>query len=237
LVCQEVFEESMPENIVHTELVRYLVAVLQWLFRGYLCAICENFAFFPPAEHPGPPVAPGIAIIKGVPRRPLNSWCVGKTGPAPHVVFEILSAETWKKDVEEKPVVYARMGVQEYFAYDPNLPPLAAPTTQRLFGWRFDPVARRLAPLTPNEGTSMWSRELDSFLVPDEEMLRLYDRNHQLRLTEAEARAQQAEAEAQARWAAERQARVEAEARRAAEKQTMLLLEKLRLRGIDPDQL
>ncbi len=54
----------------------------------------------------------------------------------------------------------------------------------------------------------------------------------------------EAEAEAQARWAAEQQARAaerlaraEAEARRAAEKQTMLLLEKLRLRGIDPEQL
>src|SRR5947209_13811671 len=84
-------EESMPENIVHAELVWYLVAVLRWLFRGSVCAICENFAFFPPAECPGSPVAPDLAIIKGVPLRPLNSWRVDKTGPAPHVVFEILS--------------------------------------------------------------------------------------------------------------------------------------------------
>ena len=42
-------EESMPESIVHAQLIWYLVAVLKWLFRGSLCAICENFAFFPPA--------------------------------------------------------------------------------------------------------------------------------------------------------------------------------------------
>ncbi|HZT98813.1 MAG TPA: hypothetical protein VFA10_04090, partial [Ktedonobacteraceae bacterium] len=68
-------EESMPESIVHAELVWYLVAVLKWLFRDSLCAICENFAFLPPLEQPGPPVAPDIAVIKGVALRPdLTSW-------------------------------------------------------------------------------------------------------------------------------------------------------------------
>ncbi len=41
--------------------------------------------------------------------------------------FEILSEETWRKDVEEKPDLYARLGVHEYFAYDPN--PSPAPRT------------------------------------------------------------------------------------------------------------
>src|SRR5947209_854196 len=122
-------EESMPESIVHAELVWYLVAVLKWLFRGELCAICENFAFFPPLEWPGPPVAPDIAVIKGGALRPeLTSWHVDQTGPAPQVVLEILSRETWKKDLEEKPLAYARMGVHEYFAYDPNPAPLTEAT-------------------------------------------------------------------------------------------------------------
>jgi Uma2 family endonuclease len=216
-------EESMPESIVHAELVWYLVAVLRWLFRDSLCAICENFAFFPPLEQPGPPVAPDIAVIKGVALRPLTSWRVQITGPAPHVVFEILSAETWKKDLEEKPDLYARLGVQEYFAYDPTPSPLAQATTQRLFGWRLDPLSGRMAPLVPNANGSLWSEELASFLVPDEQLLRLTDRNRQLRLTEAEAQAEARRAEAAARQAAERRAEV--------------LAEKLRSLGIDPDQL
>jgi hypothetical protein len=69
-------EEAVPESIVHAELVWYLVAVLRWLFRDSLCAICENFAFFPPLEQPGPSVAPDIAVIKGVALRPLTSWRV-----------------------------------------------------------------------------------------------------------------------------------------------------------------
>jgi Uma2 family endonuclease len=216
-------EESMPESIVHAELVWYLMAVLRWLFRDSLCAICENFAFFPPLEDPGPAVAPDIAVIKGVALRPLTSWRVQTTGPAPHVVFEILSAETWKKDLEEKPAMYARLGVQEYFAYDPTPSPLASATTQRLFGWRLDPLSGCMAPLVPNADGSLWSEELASFLVPDEQQQRLTDRNRQLRLTEAEAQAEARRAEAAARQAAERRAEV--------------LAEKLRSLGIDPDQL
>jgi hypothetical protein len=181
-------------------------------------------------EQPGPPVAPDLAIIKGVTLGPLTSWRVETTGPAPQVVLEILSPETWKKDLEEKPDLYARLRVQEYFAYDPTPSPLAATTQERLFGWRRDPLSGRMLALLPNEDGSLWSRELDSFLVPDKQMLRLSESNRQLRLTEAEAQAQQVEVEAAAR-------RAEAEARQAAERRAEVLAEKLRSLGIDPDQL
>jgi Uma2 family endonuclease len=216
-------EESMPESIVHADLIWYLVALLRWLFQGELCAICENFAFLPPLERPGPPVAPDIAVIKGVSLRPLTSWRVETTGPAPHVVLEILSADTWKKDLEEKPDTYARLGVHEYFAYDPTPSPLAPATRERLFGWRRDPLSGRMTPLRPNEDGFLWSEELASYLVPDEQLLRLADRNRQRRLTEAEA-------QARARW-------VEAAARQAAERRAEALAEKLRSLGVDPDKL
>jgi Uma2 family endonuclease len=209
-------EESMPESIVHAELIWYLVAVLKWLFRDALCAICENFAFLPPLEDSGPPVAPDIAVIKGVALRPLTSWRIGTTGPAPHVVLEILSPETWKKDLEEKPALYARLGVQEYFAYDPTPSPLASATRKRLFGWRRDPLLERMAALVPNDDGFLWSEELASFLVPDEQLLRLFDRHRQRRLTEAEA---------------------QAIARQAAERRAEALAEKLRSLGVNPDQL
>ena len=66
-----------------------------------------------------------------------------------------------------------------------------------------------MVPLALRPGGYLWSSELDSFLVPDEHILRLYDRNNQRRLTQAEAEARRANA----------------------------LAEKLRSMGIDPDQL
>jgi Uma2 family endonuclease len=202
-------EESMPETALHAKLIQYLVEVLEWLFRGRLCAIHRNLAFYQAPERKAPPVAPDIAVIKGIPFQPVNSWHVGRTGSPPHVIFEILSTETWKKDVEEKPAFYARMGVQEYFAYDPNLTPWAGANAPRLFGWRLDHESQRMVPLLLIPGGSLWSRELDSFLVPDEQLLCLYDSNSQLRLT----------------------------GEQAAERRAEALAEKLRSPGIDPDQV
>jgi Uma2 family endonuclease len=209
-------EEAVPETVLHAELIEYLVAVLKWLFHSQVCTVCRNLAFFAPPELHEPPMAPDIAVIKGSPRQPVSSWRVGITGPAPQIVFEILSAETWKKDVQEKPLAYAHLGVHEYFAYDPNPIPLAGPMAQRLFGWRLDLASGNMLPLPLPPDGPLWSRELDSFLVPDQQLLRLYDGSHQLRLTGEEAEAR----------------RAEAEARRAH-----VLAEKLRSLGVDPDQV
>jgi hypothetical protein len=134
---------------------------------------------------------------------------ISRSSPAPQVVFEALSTESWKKDLDEKPARYTLMGVQEYFAYDPHEPPLAPGSTQRLFGWLRDERSGLLSPLQAWRDGRLWSTQLDSWLVPDGVFLRLYDRDGNLRLTEAEAMAQRAQA----------------------------LAEKLRSLGYDPDQI
>ena len=239
-------EDLMGETSLHSRLVRYLMDVLQHLFRGHPCAIHENLNFYQTANPEEYPVAPDIAVIKGIEVPDPNSWRVGKTGPAPQVVFEIASKETWLKDLEEKPAVYAQMGVKEYFAYDPNKRPLRPTLTggRRLFGWQVDAERRSMRELPVRADGRIWSFHLESWLVPDGKYLRLYDNQGSLRLTRAEAEAKEkeaairwAEAEAREKEAAMRQA--QAEARRAEEmsRQKEVLAEKLRSLGIDPDQL
>ena len=222
-------EDLMGETSVHADLVHYLREVLKWLFHGQACAIYGNLNFYQTANSKEYPLAPDIAVIKGVEHRPVRSWRVGKTGPAPQVVFEIASEETWQKDLQEKPLKYGLMGVREYFAYDPNEHPLNRETMRRLFGWQRDKGRgeMRAMPL-PLDGR-LWSRYLESFLVPDGEFLRLYDTAGQLRLTKAESEARRADEESEARQTEAR--RADAEARRAE-----ALAERLRSLGIDPDQ-
>ena len=209
-------EDVMGETSVHAALVHYLVEVLTWLFRDQVCAIYENLNFYHTPDPKEYPQEPDIAVIKGVPFRHLRSWKVGKSGPAPQVVFEIASEETWNRDLDEKPMRYAQMGVQEYFAYDPYEPPLRRDSSQHLFGWQLDQGRREMKEMPGGPGGRLWSVQLESFLVPEGEVLRLYDRYGQLRLTQAEA---------------------EAEARRAEAKRADLLAEKLRSLGMDPDHL
>jgi Uma2 family endonuclease len=216
-------KDLMGEASVHAALVHYLVKVLRWLLRGQACAVYNNLNFY---QTPNPreyPLEPDIAVIKGIHFRHVRSWRVGKTGPAPQVVFEIASEETWKKDLHEKPMQYASMGVEEYFAYDPNDPPAWRGTSQRLFGWQLEKGKRAMRAMPVDASGRLWSPSLDSFLVPEMEYLRLYDRNGQPRPTEAEALERRAEAAARRAEALERRAEA--------------LAEKLRSLGIDPDQV
>jgi Uma2 family endonuclease len=230
-------EDLMGETSAHADLVHYLVDVLRWLFHKQVCAIYENLNFYVTKNWKEYPLAPDIAVIKGIPRREVRSWSVGKRRPAPHVVFEVASEETWRKDLEEKPERYAHMGVLEYFAYDPNEPILLRRTARRLYGWELDPVSQMMREKVRGPRDALWSSQLESWLVPDGAYLRLYDKNRQMRLTQAEAQAlyaqqamRKANEEAQRAQAAMRKANEEA--RRA-----QLLAEKLRSLGIDPDQI
>jgi Uma2 family endonuclease len=257
-------EDLMGETAAHAALIHYLMSVLNWLFKGQSCAVYENLNFYQTPDVKEYPLAPDIAVIKGVDyQEDIRSWRVGKTGPAPHVVLEIASPETWKKDLREKPTLYAQMGAQEYFAYDPHRPPLLRSASSRLFGWHLS--AKGAQPMLPGPDGRLWSPLLDSYLVPNGSRLHLYNREGSLRLTEAQAEAQAREAEAaarrveaaarrfeaaarraeaearrvaeRARLAAEQARQAEAEARLAANRRAEALAEKLRSLGIDPDQV
>ncbi len=238
-------EDLMGETPLHAAVIHYLMSVLHWLFQGQHGAVYENLNFYQTPNKDEYPLAPDIAIIKGVDyREDIRSWRVGKTGPAPHVVLEIASPETWKKDLQEKPSLYAHMGVQEYFAYDPYQPPIRRATTRRLFGWQLDAKRRAMVEMLPNTQGWLWSEQLESWLVPEGTSLCLYDHEQRLRPTEAQAEAllkeqaaeqaaEQAERAQEARQAAEQaEKRAEEEARRA-----QALAEKLRSLGINPDEI
>ncbi len=229
-------EDLMGETIDHSMLVQYLLQVLTWLFEGQACVVHANLNFYHTPFWREHPLVPDLAVIKGVPFRRMRSWRVGQTGPAPQVVLEIASQETWDKDLTEKPSKYGVIGVEEYFAYDPNERPLRR-EGRRLFGWRLDRASRLMSELPLDREGRLWSRHLESFLVADDAYVRLYDRAGHRRLTRAEAEEQRAEAEAEARRAEARRADAEAEARHAETRRSDALAEKLRSLGIDPDQL
>jgi Uma2 family endonuclease len=224
-------EDLMGETAFHHALVHYIIEVLNWLFQGQRCAMYGNLNIYQTSDVMEYPVAPDVAVIKGVAYQPtVRSWRVGKSGPAPQVVFEVASDETWKKDLTEKPAKYARMGTQEYFAYDPHEFPLSLSRNRRLFGWRLDPDRQVMVEMSSRPDGSLWSHHLQSWLVPDGTMLRLYDRAGKMRLTGMEAEAQQRQVEAEQR-------RIEAQRADIEAARARVFSEKLRSLGIDPEQL
>jgi Uma2 family endonuclease len=126
-------------------------------------------------------------------RRTFKTWIERRV---PNVVIEVTSRRTRQKDQRTKPKVYAQIGVQELFLYDPTLDYLS-PALQ---GYRLKEGA--FVPLTPNRGGALECRELGLWLRLDRERLIIQDAKTGLPLlTEAEAerdRAETAEARAKA---------------------------------------
>ena len=64
-------------------------------------------------------VAPDTFVVFGVEDRVRMNYKVWEEGKGPDFVLEVASPSTWREDVETKPEVYARLGVREYFLFDP----------------------------------------------------------------------------------------------------------------------
>ncbi|HET6381930.1 MAG TPA: Uma2 family endonuclease [Armatimonadota bacterium] len=266
-------EDLMGENSLQDCLNKYLVPVLEWRFRAEGWFIARNLNIYTTPEYKEPPLAPDVAVYKGVKltaeeRGKTRSWSLALPDhPPPTVVFEIASDETAAKDINEKPARYARMGVREYYFYDPR-PGCAE--EMRLRGW-FNSNGRASEAAKDGRGR-IWSEELESWLISDGPLLRLYDRDLNLRHTgeEAERAAKEralvareqaladAEAERAAKeraLAAREQALADAEVERAAKERALAAREaertakeaeraakerawaKLREQGIDPESL
>lgn len=245
-------KDCMGEPVAHSSLLHYLWNVLDWLLQGQTYAMYGNLNFYQTSNPFEYPEEPDLAIIKGITSQKFaRHYCVGKSGPAPHVIFEVASDENWRVDLYEKPRWYARMGVQEYFAYDPYDPLLPESGSRRLFGWQFDPDKRRMREMPPASDGSLWSQHLESRLVPDGYYLRLYDEHNQMRLTGAEEMARQADE--QRRKADELRSQTDElrrktdvvmrqtdeleERTRLNRRRIQVYSEKLRSLGIDPEQL
>ncbi|MGQ9626620.1 MAG: Uma2 family endonuclease [Anaerolineae bacterium] len=157
-------------------------------------------------------VSPDVFVVFGVPKGERRTYKVWEEGKGPDVVFEITSRSTWREDLGDKKILYAVLGVQEYFLFDPLEEYLRPP----LRGYRLAGEEYRQM---PGDFTSSGERRLRSEVLGlelrvEEGRLRLYDLvTGQKLLTPAEM--EEARQKAEARAAEEARARQKAEARAA----------------------
>ena len=68
-------------------------------------------------------IAPDLYVVFGVDAtsiRPRKIYLPWEAGKPPDWVLEIASESTWREDVYRKPAIYARIGVPEYWRFDPS---------------------------------------------------------------------------------------------------------------------
>jgi Uma2 family endonuclease len=251
--------EPMAETDLHRELMIDLIKALRNFFAHEPeVYVSGNLFIYYLAGDRSKRVAPDVFVVRGVSNHQRRVYRLWAEGRAPQVVIEVSSRETRNEDLQRKKQLCARLGVKEYFIFDPEYthlkPSLRA---YRLSGKQY--VERVVT------GGRVRSKELGLELVDTGQTLRLADpESGQFLLTpeeEAEARKQaeararrearmrkraesRARAEAAAREQAEATARAEAAARERAEamaraeaERAARLAAKLRALGLDPERL
>jgi Uma2 family endonuclease len=218
--------EPMAEN---TEQFKWIVLIKEnleiWFAGAADVFVAGDLLWYPVEGNNKLRQAPDTMVIFGRPKGKRGSYKQWEEeNIPPQVVFEILSPGNRRKKMFEKLLFYQRYGVQEYYIYDPDDNELTGlvrsgdwlEPIEEMNGWvsplleiRFELTENNLEIYRPDGRRFLTSVELEQ------------------RAEEATARAEEATAKAE-----EATAKLEEEQQRY-----QALLERLREKGIDPEQL
>ncbi|MEK7727165.1 MAG: Uma2 family endonuclease [candidate division KSB1 bacterium] len=228
--------KPMAETDIHR---KQMIALLEGLEEYFLnddaVYVTGNIFLYPPRKRKGEeprPVSPDIFVVKGIAKKERRIYNMEVEGKGPDLVIELVSPSTEVEDLGNKRAIYAKLGVREYFLFDPLKEVFGA----QLRGYRLEGEEYR-----PMMGHRLHSEVLGLDLVIERNLLRLYDpqTGERLRIHQeaeadrrkAETKAYQAEARAaqeyETRRVAEERVTYEAEARRVVEAENERLRQEL----------
>jgi Uma2 family endonuclease len=114
--------QPMTESDATRDYLLYCVAAMESHFQGRRNVyVSGNLFIYYREGDPKCVISPDVFVIFGVSkrkRRSYKTWQEG--GKLPSFILEVTSFSTKKQDEVEKPALYASLGVQEYFQYDPT---------------------------------------------------------------------------------------------------------------------
>jgi Uma2 family endonuclease len=114
--------QPMTESDATRDYLIYCVEVLRLYFQPRQDVyVSGNLFIYYEEGNPQAVVSPDVFVVFGVKAGKHRSYKVWQeNGQLPSFVMEITSISTQKKDEVEKPQLYASLGIQEYFQYDPT---------------------------------------------------------------------------------------------------------------------
>src|SRR5262249_24203826 len=111
----------MAETDLHRNLMLEIVFALSHFFRNDPNVyVSGNLFLYYVKGDPRKSVAPDIFFVRGVPKGDRRVYYLWEERVAPQVVIELSSQHTFKEDVFKKFHIYEKLGVREYFIFDPT---------------------------------------------------------------------------------------------------------------------
>jgi Uma2 family endonuclease len=163
--------EPMGETQLHVAWTLRLLQILEHRHADQPVLVGANLIFYWVEGDPRKSVCPDVFVTLDCsptpPRRTFRTW---EEGRVPNCVIEVTSRRTRRRDMEEKPEVYAEMGIGEYFLYDPTADYLDPPLQgHRLRNGRYERIE-------PDDDGTLTCEELDVLLRLHDGELELLDR-------------------------------------------------------------
>ena len=113
--------QPMAENDWQLLAIINSVSALQHHYRDHPDVYVSGDLFIYYEEgNPRARVAPDVFVAFGVPSHKRPSYKLWEEGVVPAFVMEVASVSTWREDDGRKAKLYERLGVQEYWQYDPT---------------------------------------------------------------------------------------------------------------------
>jgi Uma2 family endonuclease len=160
----------MGDTDFHSDALIWLREALQDFLASWAdWYVASNIILYWDFDNPNNRRDPDILVARGVGNHRRRSFRVWEEGTLPCVLFEVASKNTWREDVGPKFVQYARVGIPEYFLFDPE-DRYIRPALQ---GFRLKKGL--YVPIKPARDGSLKSKELGLRMVPEGPMLRLID--------------------------------------------------------------
>jgi Uma2 family endonuclease len=148
----------MGETDTHVQAIIDTISVLSDFFRlEPTVLVGGNMMMYYEEGNPRRSISPDTFVVQGVPKYSRRTYKIWEEGVPPTVVFEFTSRSTGRDDITSKPVLYARLGVQEYFLLDPLMEYLDPPFQGfRLVNGHYEQLSTDGAGRLRSEALGLW---------------------------------------------------------------------------------
>jgi Uma2 family endonuclease len=162
----------MAETTIHVQAIILLLQALEDFFSSAADVfVAADLFWYWEEGNPNAHRAPDVMVVKGVDKRERRSFFSWREHNAiPCATFEMASENTWRENLYDKRHLYARLGVPEYFLFDPE----AQYLRPALKGFRRNEQGVYVS-LDPDAEDRLKSEQLGLYLRAEGAMLRLID--------------------------------------------------------------
>jgi Uma2 family endonuclease len=140
--------QPVAETFAHLYAILMTIEVLRLYLQRQQATVLGNQFLYYEQDNPSKRVAPDVFVIFDVEPGGRDNYKIWEEGSVPSIAFEMTSPSTKKEDDGSKKQLYAQIGIQEYWQFDPK----GEWITEQLRGYQlnngqYQPITNNISPV------------------------------------------------------------------------------------------